>query len=189
MEKVARGMFAACLAGWFANSAFGGLSAAQPATPGQEAQRLLREQRVGVLATRSVVMSGYPFASLTPYALDRRGRPLILISTLSEHTRNIVAGDRVSMLVYDTTDRDVHEAARLTWIGRAVRVPAEDASAWARYKARFPESERFFKAHDFRLYRIEPVRGYYIGGFGRIFWIEPSDLVVRASSLPHWLLA
>lgn len=155
-------------------SASGAWVAAQSDSPAQEARRLLEKARVGMLATRSVALSGYPFASLTPYALDGRGRPLILISALSQHTVNILADDRVSLLVYDSHHPDVHDAARLTWTGRAL--PAEDAQAKARYLARFPEAKRFFQAHDFKLYYLTPVKGYYIGGFGRIFWIEPSDM-------------
>jgi putative heme iron utilization protein len=155
-----------------------GTAAPSPA-PAPEARRLLAKERVGTLSTQSVAMPGYPFGSLTPYALDAQGRPLILISALSQHTRNIEADARVSLLVYDTARPDVHDAARLTWIARAVAVPAADTQAKARYLQRFPEATRFFEAHDFTLYTLAPVRGYYIGGFGRIFWIEPKDLVVN----------
>ncbi|MNS96344.1 Pyridoxamine 5'-phosphate oxidase [compost metagenome] len=155
-----------------------GSAAAPSPAPAPEARRLLAKERVGTLSTQSVAMPGYPFGSLTPYALDAQGRPILLISTLSQHTRNIEADSRVSLLVYDTAHADVHDAPRLTWVGRAVPVPAADTGAKARYLARFPEASRFFKAHDFKLYTLTPVRGYYIGGFDRIFWIEPKDLVV-----------
>lgn len=175
MRSVARVLVVAGLAaGGLTLAASGAWVAAQAASPAQEARGLLEQGRVGVLATTSVALSGYPFASLTPYALDAQGRPLILISTLSQHTVNILADDRVSLLVYDATHPDVHDAARLTWTGRAL--PAEEAPAKARYLARFPEAKRFFQAHDFKLYYLTPVRGYYIGGFGRIFWIEPGEL-------------
>lgn len=153
-----------------------GAVAAQPAPPAPEARALLAKERVGTLSTQSVAMPGYPFGSLTPYALDAQGRPLILISALSQHTLNIRANPRVSLLVYDTAHPDVHDAPRLTWVGRAVPVPPGDPQPKARYLQRFPEAKRFFQAHDFTLYTLTPVRGYYIGGFGRIFWIEPEDL-------------
>jgi putative heme iron utilization protein len=176
MTRVARGLVVAGLvAGGLSLAASGAWVAAQSPMPGPEARRLLEKGRVGVLATKSVALPGYPFASLTPYALDAQGRPLILISNLSQHTVNILADDRVSLLVYDAAHPDVHDAARLTWTGRAV--PAEEAPAKARYLARFPEAKRFFQAHDFKLYVLTPVRGYYIGGFGRIFWIEPTDMM------------
>jgi putative heme iron utilization protein len=175
MRSVARVLIVAGLAaGGLTLAASGAWVAAQSALPAQEARRLLAQGRVGVLATTSVALPGYPFASLTPYALDAQGRPLILISTLSQHTVNILADDRVSLLVYDAAHPDVHDAARLTWTGRAR--PAEEAPAKARYLARFPEAKRFFQAHDFKLYYLTPVRGYYIGGFGRIFWIEPGEM-------------
>lgn len=175
MRSVARVLVVAGLAaGGLTLAASGAWVAAQSPSPAREARRLLEQGRVGVLATTSVALRGYPFASLTPYALDTQGRPLILISTLSQHTVNILADDRVSLLVYDAAHPDVHDAARLTWTGRAL--PAEEAPAKARYLARFPEAKRFFQAHDFKLYYLTPVRGYYIGGFGRIFWIKPGDM-------------
>lgn len=170
------------ITGWL----LGGLSSAaaaqapQAAPPaevlGAEARRLLEAQRVGVLATNSVEMGGFPFASLTPYVLDAQGRPLVLISSLAQHTRNIQADPRVSLLVYNAEAADAPDAARLTWMGRAAPVPAEDRGAKARYLERFPDARRFFEARDFKLYRIEGTRAYYIGGFGRIFWLEPRDV-------------
>lgn len=185
MRRLAVFLWAAWLAGgWLfpAVAASPEGSVAQAASPGQEARQLLRAQRVGMLATQSVALRGFPFASLTPYALDAQGRPLILISALSQHTLNIRADDRVSLLVYDAAEPDVHDAARLTWIGRAVPVPEGDARARTAYMSRFPAVARFLKAHDFALYRLEPVRGYYIGGFGKIFWLEPRELVSPAGA-------
>ena len=47
----------------------------------------------------SAAMPGYPFVTLLPYALDGRGAPLFLISSLAEHTRNLQADPRASLLV------------------------------------------------------------------------------------------
>ncbi|HWN30853.1 MAG TPA: pyridoxamine 5'-phosphate oxidase family protein, partial [Burkholderiales bacterium] len=54
-----------------------------------EARRLLRKNRFGMLATLSKKFGGHPFGSITPYILDHDARPVILISTLAEHTKNI----------------------------------------------------------------------------------------------------
>ncbi len=64
-----------------------------------QARALLQRQQQGVLSTISVHRSGYPYGSMTPYALSRRGEPLILISTLAAHTQNLLADPRASLFV------------------------------------------------------------------------------------------
>ena len=142
----------------------------------QSARHLLASCRHGVLSTISVDLPGYPFGSITPYVTSHAGEPLILISTLAQHTRNILADPRVSLTVHDAANPDVQAAARLTWVGEAVKVDPADAGARARYMRYFPEAEGYFEAHDFDLYRLTLKRARYIGGFGRIFWVEPEEM-------------
>lgn len=137
---------------------------------GDEARRFARAQHSGVLSTLSQRLEGFPFGSVAPFVLDHAGRPLILISTLAEHTRNIDADDRVSLIVQPFS-ADMQVTGRVTLLGRARRV--EDKSALApRYLRFHPQAEQYFAMHDFHFYRIEPLRIRYIGGFGRIHWIE-----------------
>jgi hypothetical protein len=141
------------------------------------ARALLHTQRHGGLATLSVEVPGYPFGSITPYALDSEGAPLILISTIAQHTKNILADSRVSLTVHDTTAPDPQEGARLTWIGDAAVVPEQETAAHARYRAYFPHTADYSQTHDFALYRIHLKRARFIGGFGRIYWLEPQELL------------
>ena len=76
-----------------------------------DARRLLRRQQHGVLSTLSKKLDGYPFGSVTPFVLDHQARPVILISTLAEHTKNIAADPRVSLLAHDTST-DIQANAR-----------------------------------------------------------------------------
>ena len=94
----------------------------------RHARTLLLSQRHGVLATMSLELPGYPFGSITPYTLDHAGAPLILISTLAQHTRNIWADNKVSLTVHDAANPDVQAAARLTWIGDADKVDPKELS-------------------------------------------------------------
>ncbi len=137
---------------------------------GREARRFVRAQSQGVLSTLSVRMEGFPFGSVAPYALDHAGRPLLLISTLAEHTRNIDADARVSLIVQPFST-DMQVAGRVTLLGHARRL-ADKTAAGIRYLRYHPQAESYFAMHDFHFYRIEPVRVRYIGGFGRIHWIE-----------------
>lgn len=145
----------------------------QPAdTAAREARALYARRSEGVLSTISLDVPGYPFGSIVPYAADARGQPVILISGIAQHTRNILADHRVSLTLAEDAD-DAQAAGRVTILGDARAVPAEEVEAVkARYERRFPSSAAYHAQHDFAFFRIEPVRVRYIGGFGRIHWVE-----------------
>jgi heme iron utilization protein len=86
------------------------------------ARRLLNHQSVGVLSTQSLDVEGYPFGSIAPYALDYSGQPLLLISEIAQHTRNIKQNNKVSLTVFERYADDPQAGGRLTWIGDAVLV-------------------------------------------------------------------
>lgn len=146
------------------------------------ARKLIRQRTFGVLATHSQDLPGYPFGSITPYVLDRQGEPMILISSLAQHTKNIAADNKVSLTVWDDTPGDPQSVGRLTWIGDAQKVTEKAADAAARYIAYMPSAAGHFQAHDFALYRIGLKRARYIGGFGAIFWVE-RDAMLEPNSL------
>jgi len=146
-----------------------------------EARRLLRRQQHGVLSTLSKKLNGYPFGSVTPFVLDHQARPVILISTLAEHTKNIEADPRVSLLAHDTST-DIQANARVTVVGNCARM--EDQTALrARYLRYFPGAADYFATHDFFFYRIEPAHIRFIGGFGAIHWIEVSHFAAPENQL------
>lgn len=138
-------------------------------TRGAESRRFLRSRRHGVLSTLSRRVSGYPFGSVVPYLLDHAARPVILISRLAEHTTNLEADPRVSLLVSDGRD-DVQAAARLTLLGDAMQ-DAEGRTR-ARYLRYFPDAGRLIALGDFAFYRIEPRQLRFIRGFGEMGWIS-----------------
>jgi putative heme iron utilization protein len=145
-------------------------------TAATQARDLYARRHQGVLSTISLSMPGYPFGSVVTFAPDRDNRPLILISAIAEHTRNIKADARVSLILTEGGD-DSQAEARLTVVGDAQLLPeAEVDEAAARYYRRFPHAADYHRAHDFSFYRIAPLRGRYIGGFGRIHWVEAAAL-------------
>jgi len=150
---------------------------------GIEARRFTRSQQSGVLSTLSKRLDGYPFGSVSPFILDHSGRPVILISEIAEHTKNIDADPRVSIIVqpYST---DMQVTGRVTVLGRAERLDEKD-SLGPRYLRHFPQAEGYFAMHDFHFYRIEPVKIRWIGGFGRIFWVDPEAWLTDPGSLPE----
>jgi len=142
----------------------------------QEARSLLGSQYFGVLSTISNKVGGYPFGSVVPYSLNRNGEPVILISDIAEHTKNIVADARVSLTVLEHGEEDVQESARLTLLADAAKIIANDTSD--RYYRRFPQSKDYHKTHNFSFYCLAPVIMRYIGGFGKIHWLEPEQLIL-----------
>jgi putative heme iron utilization protein len=147
--------------------------------PGIEARALLTAESAGVLSTLSVDVGGYPFGSVVPYCLDRQGRPLILISRIAQHYKNVVADRRASLIVLERGVDDVQVNGRVTCIADVLKVAADEIDGVAeRYYRYFPQSMDFHKVHDFEFFRLVPVRFRFIGGFGRIHWIEPDRLLL-----------
>ncbi len=148
---------------------------------GTEARALLLKNHQGVLSTNSVEMPGYPFGSVVPYCLDQTGHPIILISRIAQHTKNILADPKVSLLTIEQGADDVQLGGRLTWIADVVALKKEESEAAAdRYYRFFPQSSDFHKTLDFDFYCLVLVRARYIAGFGKIHWITPEKVL-----LPH----
>jgi len=146
----------------------------------RKARALYARSVQGVLSTISVDAHGFPFGSVAPFVPDARGWPVLLVSRIAEHTRNMDADPRVSLILMEDAD-DAQEAARLTVLGHARRVAAhEEAGAADRYFRRFPHAAEYHRAHDFTFYAIEPARLRFIGGFAQIHWLEPAA-VCRAN--------
>lgn len=141
----------------------------------REARRLLLSQKHGVLSTHSVEVSGYPFGSITPYCLDRQGHALILISNLAQHFKNIRANPKVSLTVMESSGPEVQAQGRLTYLADAIGLEPSDQDARERYYNYFPSSREYKESHGFFFFRLKPVKLRFIGGFGKIDWLEPAE--------------
>jgi putative heme iron utilization protein len=143
-----------------------------------EARALLDSARQGVLCTNSAATPGWPFASLVTLAADLDGAPLLLLSGLAVHSRNLAADNRVSLFIEDRSGlsdpaADPLLAPRLTLTGRLH--PGEEA-ARARFVARHPYAF-YAEFSDFRMWRLEISEGHFIAGFGRIHRISATRLL------------
>jgi putative heme iron utilization protein len=148
----------------------------------REARQILRAHRYGALCTLSKKFDGHPFGSITPYLVDHDGSLLILISTLAEHTKNIVHDPRVSLITHNQDNPHIQTQGRVTVVGTAqATIDAEESGK--RYLRYFPEAQAYFSMHDFAFYRIIPLSLRYIGGFGNIHWINAQNYVVPPYSL------
>ncbi|MGA9993211.1 MAG: DUF2470 domain-containing protein [Thiobacillaceae bacterium] len=140
---------------------------------GTEARRFVRAHPHGILATLSKRLDGFPFGSVAPFVTDQSGAPVILISTLAEHTRNILQDNRVSLIIHPCAD-DMQSAGRVTLSGRAVQL-SDKTPLRNRYLRYLPQAAQYFDLHDFQFYRIDITAVRYIGGFGKIHWLEPAS--------------
>jgi putative heme iron utilization protein len=153
----------------------------------QTLSALLGAERFGVLATLSVRQPGWPFASLTAYALDQSGQPVLFLSDLAEHTRNLRADGRASLLVHDTrTADDPLASERVTLLGHLGRIDQEieRAATLASYLARHPSAEQYASLADFHLYRLAVTEARPIVGFGDMGWLSGEALHQALGGLP-----
>lgn len=135
------------------------------------ARQLVDASDDGVLSTISASHPGVPFGSWTPFALDDQRRPLMLLSGLAEHTRNLRNHPEASLCL---VQKDAGAApARITLVGDVAPVPeAERAETVAMYTARHPASAAWAGFGDFTLFRLDVKAAYIVAGFGRMGWIE-----------------
>ena len=148
-------------------------------TPAWAARRLLRAARVGTLATSA---QGQPFASLVTPACAPDLAVLLLLSSLSEHTRHLRADPRCSVLVWGAAEgANPQTAPRVTVTGLAETVT--DAALKARYLAVHPYAGLYADFGDFALWRVLPMGGLYVGGFARAARLRAAELAPDAAAV------
>jgi putative heme iron utilization protein len=146
-------------------------------TPQTAADAALLMRRPGGAAL-GTSLDGAPYVSFVLAAPDLDGSPLLLLSDLAQHTRNIAGDPRVSLLFDETAGLDQRlTGARLTLLGTAVR--CDDAPTQAHYVEAHPSATQYAGFGDFHLYRVQIERGHFIAGFGRIEWIAAEALLAR----------
>ncbi len=143
--------------------------------PAHAPLHLLHRTGVGTLATHLREPQGFPYPTVLPFATDARHRPVVLVSRLAEHTRNLQADPRAGFLVADAPDGDVLNGQRVTLIGRFE--PLEPTPALvARFVRYHADAARYLALGDFSFWRMAIERLRYIGGFGAMGWLDAADL-------------
>lgn len=162
------------------------MDAKAPFEPKAAAKTLLREARSGALATL-MTGSGDPYCSLVNVATARDGAPLLLISKLAVHTKNILTDARVSLMLDERKEGDPLQGARVMLMGRAERTDNENDHR--RYLAFQPEAEMFAGFGDFAFYRIALVGAHLVAGFGRIVDLAAQDVLTDIAGAEALLAA
>src|ERR1700749_2602834 len=141
------------------------------------ARSLLRRSRQGALATL-MAGSGDPYCSLVNLAGHPDASPILLISRLALHTKNILADPRVSLMLDERAEGDPLEGARIMLAGRAEEAgDADEAIFRRRYLNVHPLAEAFVNFKDFSFFRIRPAGAHLVAGFGRIVDLRPEQFL------------
>ena len=147
-------------------------------TIGAAARALVRGCDNAVLSTGQTA-DGWPYGSLVMTACDYEGRPIMLLSDLAEHSKNLKQDSRVS-LVFDATDglEDRLTGARVTVMGRATvtNTPIDRM----RYLARHSSAAVYADFNDFNFYTLEVIRVHQVAGFGAIDWIPGAAFLYQS---------
>lgn len=134
--------------------------------------------------------SGDPYSSLVNVAPDADGSPILLVSALAVHTKNIVADPRVSLMLDERAAGDPLEGARIMLAGTAQRVEEEDlVLIRRRYLAFHPAAEAFAGFADFSFFRIVPSGLHLVAGFGRIVDLVPGQFLTDLSGAEDLIAA
>ncbi len=139
----------------------------------KEARAVLRQCDFAALATQSVKMPGFPFLSHVPFALDAVCRPVLLLSNLAEHCRNLARDTRASLMTTQSS-ADPQSQPRLTIMGE-LRPFEPERALTERYLRYHPEAATWLGFGDFRFFHLQPSRARLVAGFARAGWIDALD--------------
>ncbi|MBA2398842.1 MAG: DUF2470 domain-containing protein [Bradyrhizobium sp.] len=147
--------------------------------PSGVTRSLLRRSRQGALATL-MAGSGDPYCSLINVASHYDASPVLLISRLALHTKNILADNRVSLMLDERVAGDPLEGARIMVAGRAEEANGELTDILRRrYLNAHPSAEVFVDFKDFSFFRIVPSAAHLVAGFGRIIDLTPAQFLTE----------
>jgi putative heme iron utilization protein len=147
-------------------------------THAERCRTLVAAETRGALSTIAIDPAGYPYGSVASYALDDRGNPILFVSTMAEHTQNARRDPRASLLVTEPVPEgaDPLASGRVTLMGEVKAVdPSGRELARGRYLAANPTAAYYIDFGDFDFYRLVVTSIRYVGGYGRMSWVEPEE--------------
>ena len=145
-------------------------------TPAKLARELIRGRDRAVLCTALADGDGQPYGSLVSVAPDADGSPLLFLSDLAEHAKNLAREPRAALVfTAPENEADPLDRPRVTVLGRLAQT--DDAEKLRRYVARHSAAEQYRTFRDFRLYRMDVARVHLVAGFGIIRWIDAAAVL------------
>lgn len=146
-------------------------------THGERAATLVAAIPTGTLCTIAKEPAGFPYGSFVTFAMDGAS-PVFFISELAEHTKNLRGDARASLLVAEAGDGDPLARGRVTLLGHCRKLGgngAERGAAKDAYLRAHPNAEYYIDYADFAFWRLDVDTVRYIGGYGRMSWVEIAD--------------
>jgi len=140
------------------------------------------------IAALGTLHEGAPFVSMVPVVMAPDGSGVLIhVSRLAQHTRDLVADARMSLLFTAplTEDQDPLALPRVTLQGAAEAIAADSGEyeqAAEAYLARFPQAELTLGLGDFSFFRLRPASGRLVLGFGRALSLDAAQ--IRAALSP-----
>lgn len=154
--------------------------------PGLTVRRLVRGAPKAVMATHHHGRDGWPYGSLVLTAATHDGSPLLLLSDLSDHVKNLRKDRRASLLFDGTAGlKDPLTGARASVLGRLNKVA--DPALLTRYLNLHQTAELYAGFQDFNLYRMRVEAAHLVAGFGKIHWLTRTKLQPKNIDAKAWL--
>jgi heme iron utilization protein len=159
---------------------------APPAREPSHAERcrtLVAGERRGALSTLAADPAGYPYGSVVSFGLADDGDPLFFVSMMAEHTQNALRDPRASLLVTEPVPEgaDPLASGRVTLLG--LLAPVDDAdrdTARTRYLEANPAASYYIDFGDFTFLRLTVDHIRYVGGYGRMSWVDAAAYAVAS---------
>jgi len=161
---------------------------------GAQARAVMRACQTATLATALARDGdGHPYASLVLAALDHEVAPVLLLSDLADHARNLRDRPQAALLYRAPVAAGADPLAlpRVSVLGTVREIESENVRArlQARYLMRHPSARTYAGFGDFRLYRMAVERAHLVAGFGRVHWLSASDVLFEGANLDAWAAA
>jgi len=137
------------------------------------AKSLISTSTFAVLGT--LTEDGFPYTSLTQI-ITQAGVPYLLLSDLSDHTKNIVRDNHISLFFDGTDETNKMNSPRITLMGVATKIDkslVEDL-----FYSQHPKTKLYFSFADFNVWKLDAVRARLNAGFGKAFDFDKGDLVI-----------
>jgi len=141
-------------------------------THAEQARTLAEKMSTATLCTMSTSPEGFPYGSFVTYVIHE-GNPIFLISALAEHTKNLLKSSKASLLIAEAGEGNPLALGRVTLVGECTKLPDHERDNAKKSFLSKHESAKFYvDFKDFSFYRLKVEAIRYIGGFGRMSWVE-----------------
>ena len=146
---------------------------------------LLRNSNDGILSTISKKHDKYPFGSFVTYITGRDRSIYFYLSDIAEHTKNLKNNPKGCLTISNKIHLgDKQDSQRLTIIGDLEKVESKNIDfCRERFHFHFPKSKEYDKFHSFHFYKLSPISARWIGGFGKICWLDIEEWISKEEDI------